>query len=515
MKKSLHLSLLVLVVFLSGCVGQPEGPSAGTAGVVIQNFKTDLTETEPGMPVILSFTVKNIGGAKATSVSTELIGLTNEWSISPGRTQSISDLLPADPERGITEGQEDYKEWSLTGPAKNVKLTYNINARVYYTYATVSESLLRAVTYDYFRQTQERGGIEITKATGGPLSVTVKAPSTIISGGQVMVQFEIQNVGGGRAYKSGDKPTTNTLDMVSVSISGADCDGTSKEVRLVNGKTGRLYCRVNTAGVTNFQDFTISLTVNYKYYLESTTSISVLPAIEGITPGAPGVITVPTDGVWLFWNYQTKGSFSVDTTQYRVEYVSSDGEHIFNITNPTINEWCNVALTYPSSTEINVRREAGNWCSRPGAELKLKLIQDSVKDLSTVSEIECKSPCYRLSLTAENYTTARQDSINLAIMPKTASFTGGYKITLIECVKGAGGGWETVKLNVTSDSKAREVSFKQGDSKQVTYVVSDPIWIKIYQITGKGSGANWDAIPTAEGGLCRVNLKSQLREPLA
>lgn len=497
MKKPLYLFLLVFVVFLSGCLNQSAGPSAGTNGVVIQNFKTDLTEVEPGMPVILSFTVKNIGGVKATSVSAELIGLTKEWSISPDRKQSISDLLPADPERGITEGQEDYKEWRLTPPGKNVKLTYDVNARVYYTYATVSESLLRAVTYDYFRQTQERGGVETTKATGGPLSVIVKAPSTIISGGQVMIQFEIQNVGGGRAYKSGyTTPTLETLDVIQADVRGADCGGT-KDVRLVDGKTGRLYCKVSTGSVTNFQDFTISLTLNYRYYVESKTTISVLPAVEGITPTAPGIPVTPTEGIWLFWNFKNSDVFNVGDT-YRITYYQPYIR--LNVTNLKSNHMCDVVFSGAGEKSINVRSEGTTYSGcNSGAELILKIASGDIRDLSS---IKC-SNCYSVLLVARNDSSS--DTKRLAILPNTYNFDG-YKITLKSCKKGGGGGWESAHINVSSTTMSREVIEAKVDNQYI-FPLDKSIYVRVYEITGKQTGEPWDYI---EGDLCRIRIKTSI-----
>jgi len=299
MKKHFTLFLLVLSVFLAGCVSQPKGSGSASNGVIIQSFSTDLAETEPDTPVIFTLLVKNVGGKEAKKVQTELFGLTGDWkadSGSKGRNElvDITNLLPSDPERGITEGQEDLKTWTLISPAKNVKLSYDANVRVYYSYETVSDSLVRAVTYDYFRQTQEKGGIQSSKTTGGPLTINVKVPSTIISNRQVPVQFEIQNVGSGRAYNaydSSDKPKTDTLDVVKIKVDGADCGGTSI-VRLVGGKTGRIYCKINTGDVTNYQDVDISVTLTYRYYVESTTSVSVLPAVEGVTTGGGGTPSV-------------------------------------------------------------------------------------------------------------------------------------------------------------------------------------------------------------------------------
>ncbi len=510
MKRNFHLFLLVLTVFLAGCVGQPSGgPAAGTSGVIIKSFSSDLKETEPGVPIILSLLVKNVGAKQATSVSTELIGLTSEWTISPDRTQTISDLSPPDPDRGITEGQEDFKTWTLTGPAKNTKLSYDANVRVYYTYETVSETLFRIVTYDYFRQANDRGGVQISKTTGGPLSVTFKAPNTVISSNEVSIQFEIQNSGGGRAYKSDTKPTTANLDIVSVSVSGTKDCTTARDVRLIDGKTGRLYCKVSTAGVSNFEDKTVVATIRYRYYVESSTSISVLPSVEGVTPGVPGVPGVtPTpsgEGTWLFKLFQTQDERDVGTSgKYKIEYISaSSSQHRFRVTNKNNNNVCDTILEHSKPSSIKVEKEAASEFCSSGVELTLT---PQVTDLSIKPDVKC-TKCFQVYLTAED-SQGKSTTYNLALLPTIADFTQ-YKIELTECT----GSFSTAKMTV-SNSATKQIEMKQGDQATVSGILTQGIFVNLKELIGKGTEPIWNQIPTVSDMLCRARVVSQIGTPI-
>lgn len=296
MKRHLIALSLVFALFLAGCIGQPPTLPVGLNGVVITSFFPEPAEIEPEMTAILPLIVKNVGGMEATDILVELMGLTDEWAINgvtpstaEEREESIGSLIPPAPERGLPEGQEGYYEWVLTPPIKNVTMSYDMSARVYYGYSTDSESLLRVISMTHFKTLSEEErakrdwGIRSSKSSSGPLVITVKAPTPIVTRDTVTTPlwFEIQNAGGGRAFKSGTKPDGTTLDVLEVKVSGAgiDCDGTTKDVRLINGKSGRLYCKVSVSGIETYKDFEISLKTSYRYYVDAYSSITVLKSM--------------------------------------------------------------------------------------------------------------------------------------------------------------------------------------------------------------------------------------------
>jgi hypothetical protein len=272
MKKK--LLLLIFTVFLSGCISTSTFTGSSGSGVIIKSFSPSDTTAEPGTPVILQLIVSNTGTQRADGVSAQLLGLTDEWGISPGRYQSVGSLFGQDPARGNNQGEERPLIWTITGPSKDVQLSYEATVRVTYTYSTTMEAEMKAVTIDYYQQTKTKSGITQQKTSGGPLSITAKTTSVAISGGQMPVIFEIRNSGNGRVY-SGGSPDVNSLDRLAISVSGASCP--SNDVRLINGQSAVVYCTIPTGGISTFKITPISVKTSYNYYTDATTSISVLP----------------------------------------------------------------------------------------------------------------------------------------------------------------------------------------------------------------------------------------------
>jgi len=256
----LSISLLIFV-FLAGCVGQQQ---SGGSGVVIKSFTALPATTEPDTPVLLQLNIQNTGGTIAKAVTAELLGLTEEWSISEGRMQVVGELYPADSSRGITEGEEYVIEWDLSAPGKTRDIPYSTTAHVSYAYTTTLEAEIKAVTSDYLRQTGETGGITFQGSSAGPFSITIIAPTTVISGGRIPVQVAIQNTGGG--YITGKRLNLQTSGLV--------CS--KNDVALIGGRSATLYCTLPIETFTNYKIFPISISTSYIYWIESTTSITVL-----------------------------------------------------------------------------------------------------------------------------------------------------------------------------------------------------------------------------------------------
>jgi hypothetical protein len=261
--KAWIIFLLLIFVFLAGCTTQSGGNSG--PGVSITAVTVLPTEAEPRTPVMLQAFVKNVGGLKATNVRVELFGLTDEWTISPSRSQTINELNPADPSRGWSDGEEREVVWELTAPGKTTDMTYSGNVNVLYNYQTTVNGIVTAVTMDYYRQTAKTGGIESQPSSGGPITIKIIAPDTIISSGSVPIQITVQNTGSGKV--KGDK--------LSLSVSGASCS--RNDVTLIKGisSTG-LYCTINTGPITNYKDYPITISTTYAYWIESPFSIKVL-----------------------------------------------------------------------------------------------------------------------------------------------------------------------------------------------------------------------------------------------
>ena len=273
MKKS-KLLFLIFTVFLSGCISGVNLGGGGGGGVITKSFSPSDTNAEPGTPILLTLIVSNTGTQRADGVTAQLLGLTDEWGISPGRIQSIGSMFGADPSRGVSTGDERALTWTLTGPLKDVQLSYEATVRVSYSYSTTLNAEMKAASINYYLQTKTKSGIVQQKSSGGPLSITAKTSSVAISGGQIPVIFEIRNTGSGRVY-NGYSPDINSLDRLGISVSGAFCPTT--DVRLINGQSAVIYCTISAGGVDTFKIVPITVTTTYSYYTDSTTSISVLP----------------------------------------------------------------------------------------------------------------------------------------------------------------------------------------------------------------------------------------------
>jgi hypothetical protein len=263
MKKFMPMILLFLVVFLAGCVGQ-SGTSGGP-GVVVTSFSASSSTAEPGTGVSFYLTVENKGDVDANNVQAELMGLPQtEWNI-PNRVQSIGQLVAPQPSRGMNQGGVGDISWDLMAPAgKNVDIPYEATVRVTYDYTSSLDAQISAVSTDWMKQKNDKGGIKFQKSSSGPVSIKLIAPSTIISSGRIPVQFQITNTGSGGI----------TGEVLTFSVSGVDCQRT--DVRLPKGRTGALYCSIITGGVSTYNVYEIGISTSYNYYIDQTTSVTVL-----------------------------------------------------------------------------------------------------------------------------------------------------------------------------------------------------------------------------------------------
>ena len=284
----LPIFLIIGIVLVSGCTKDKNtSGGGGSDALVVKSFSPEITEIEPTDDVSILATIENVGGAKATNIRAQLLGLTDEWSIKPERTQQIEDLLPPDPSRQL---QGDVREivWDLSpprNPAKKVKLDYDMELRVYYSYKTYSENLMRVATRSYIdtfptdQKQAEREKLKVSTSvpSSGPISVSILARSFLLdtASDTMSITLDIQNTGSG-------KPDN---DKIGVNIKSAgrdlDCPGVSGgEVKLTTGKSRQLRCAVNIPGVAErgWQEVPISIELSYTYWVSSVSSITVLGA---------------------------------------------------------------------------------------------------------------------------------------------------------------------------------------------------------------------------------------------
>ena len=295
--RKIALLLVIGAIALAGCIkmpGEERGRfvTAGTSGVIIKSFSPDMPTVEGGMDVTFTLLVKNVGERKAENVRAVIFGLSDEWKPQRMDVTSISPstLNGADPALGF-EGDDGILDFTTKAPAgKSVDTPYQATARVMYKYSTISENLIRLCTAEYLRSISPPGqplprdfGILQSRSSAGPLRVNVKTKLPVIPPGtkRVSVQFEVQNVGGGRTFggKIPEEGTTgeipsDQLDKVKIyyDTSTISCSGvkSGEEFKLVGGKSRVLVCDVNVGDVPagGYIDKFINFTLEYNYFVE-------------------------------------------------------------------------------------------------------------------------------------------------------------------------------------------------------------------------------------------------------
>ena len=325
------LALLLLgIVFVSGCINQPPTTKGGK-GLSISSFAPDFAEIRSGEPVTISALVSNVGEGDATGVKAQLFGLNmgaagenKEWTLTSG-----SSTLPAPPSSGLLlrkadsslglSGENYEFTWTVKSPdTLRVDNTYTANLRVYYKYKTYSTSILHFVSYDYikslpteqFNAEKAKAGVAQSTSSTAPVSVKVSggnrpfiaysddasAPDTF------SVQIDITNVDSGNAFDTdATYPTgfsSDNLHKVKVNIEtnlDLNCANTlgsakSGQITMTKGQSKTIFCTatVEKAKLDNARDYTVNVELDYGYYLDASTKITVLKK-EGPITGGTGV----------------------------------------------------------------------------------------------------------------------------------------------------------------------------------------------------------------------------------
>lgn len=301
LSKELMLLSVISIVFLAGCAGRG-GEAPTGAGVIITSFVPDVQSVDAGSTVSFIVNLKNVGGKTSGVGKALFFGLSNDWTLDPATgLKNVPTLAPADSSLGLP-GEETSIDFSATiagTAAKNADVTYDASVRVMYGYTTTVDTLLRFVKSDFLRTAPNTPkGIQSSTATAGPLLVTAAARTPTLSAASTTgrVQFEIQNIGPGRVIT--DVPTDGIVPATSLDIiktievtgvgGGGKCAGTPESggkvtlsnQRLAGGKSKVISCDIAVPDLVNFKDSALKVTLTYSYFVDSTTTITVLKALE-------------------------------------------------------------------------------------------------------------------------------------------------------------------------------------------------------------------------------------------
>ena len=305
MKKLLMFFLLIVVVTISGCIGQ--GPTiTGGPGIVITDFSVDYSPIYAGEGVGLNLELQNQGEFD-TSVNRILyFGVEpTAWDL-PAEDTTSHRIGPADPVTGF-EGGTYFESNAVTAPGTIASSTnFDLNVRIEYLYETHFTGTIRIMSRDYLRTLSKEdrdsliasGGIRESTSTAAPLMVsTASGAHFMATGRDVTIPFRVTNIGPGLPYNddsaNSDAAVTNN-DLYSVDIIdqvGITC--IESETTLSRGKNGGFGCTLSLpSSVRNFEDHTFSLGLRYRYYVDGSTTLTVNPQYGGpVTTATTGTTT--------------------------------------------------------------------------------------------------------------------------------------------------------------------------------------------------------------------------------
>ncbi len=301
-QKALLLILpLLAVVAISGCTGTGStGPTLGN-GVAILNWEPTYSSVESGDRLQLRLKIQNQGEAVAQDVIAVLSGINLEdWgTISSAEEINIDDLLAPDKAQG-TQGGTDQETFDLEAPLlpKGTTQQYNPSVRVHYTYKTNAAKQIALVNENELKRLQDKGetvSSTDTITSAGPLKVTLTTGKFIKAresgsfySNTFPITIDIQNIGGGVvSYKDipeDDYKVYIDMEFPSSRLTLLDC----KEIddgffTLWKGKDASITCKMQiTNPPLTTEEENIRIHLDYDYYVDSRTTISVTGNEEGV-----------------------------------------------------------------------------------------------------------------------------------------------------------------------------------------------------------------------------------------
>ncbi len=296
-RKFAFLSVLAVVV-ISGCLGpdnQPGVEFSQTAGAVINDFSFDSPEIFENDTVMLTVRVQNVGAKNMTGDSRYFIynfvsgDEPEKWGAKSEeltKTLTTTGFLPPDTARRIP-GSLDIQTVELRAPtiglAPGMTKDDTFKIRLCYPYSTTAFSTVTTSSKNELRVSNPKTSDAVTRATAGPIQMKLISGDTIVSGRDLILVFEVTNVGGGFSTKADTPCTSQVADVpfsetdkvrVTVKVDGTTaCD--NKEVRITNGK-GTLSCKatgLTSSGPTT--PHTIIATATYDYFITREAKITV------------------------------------------------------------------------------------------------------------------------------------------------------------------------------------------------------------------------------------------------
>ncbi len=298
--KGLVFLSVIAIILVAGCTGGTTTSSvqfSQTAGAVIDDFSFDQKEIFEGDITQLMLRIQNVGAKNITDNSMVWIygPVMSEsgdgWKVSDTDklkvTLETTGFLPPDVERRMS-GSLDIETLDLTAPllglAPGMSRDQKFFARICYPYSTTAFSSITGISKNELKISNPTPSDAITRATAGPIQLKLISGDTVIAGRDLMIVFEVTNVGGGfsttQATKCTDqKPDVSSADIdkvkVTVNVNGnaiEDCK--DKDISIRNGK-GTIACKYATSSSDPTTEHLITATATYNYFVTKETSITV------------------------------------------------------------------------------------------------------------------------------------------------------------------------------------------------------------------------------------------------
>jgi len=315
--KHLSILFLILIIVISGCVGQDGIISSAKDGLIITDFSFEYSPIYARDNVGLRLEVQNVGGSDAEIKKIQVYGVDFEPGESTEGEWGHKDepiefegtyigenrfLDKPDPDMNFEGGKYYHEEWRLQAPwGIKSETDYDFRVRVEYGYETTYSGTIRVIDDEYLRSLSENerqklfdaGGIVSSELTNGPISIVPYSGRHFIVDSTNpqprIMRFEVKNVGKGYPFIEDEGQEKNYYIRINGIIGDVitDCieDGEAiTEFKLSKGESHTLDCVFDPPGMNEFTnkiDKPFQIILEYYYYVDSRTSITVNPTYEG------------------------------------------------------------------------------------------------------------------------------------------------------------------------------------------------------------------------------------------
>ena len=310
------LVLVLLMVFLSGCIfGRPVKVEANN-GLKINEFSADPSEAEYNDPVFFSVDIENVGGTTANNIDVTLYGIENIWRGSESPTKQLGSMSP--PELLYnTPGDLEIETWTYEPPIlpEGVKTNLEVTARVKYDYSTTGTLSIPVYSKSYARINQDIDKTITVTNTNAPIQIELSQGTGVIVDGSLTgnedhtLILKFVNVGDGWPISAGQ---VGRFLQGTITIQGAGATFT-KCLDATSGNTAHIqnvdYAKFRTNGelpigcsisiprsgwgVTTTGNILLTIDMEYTYYIEKKASVMVHGTKQ---PGGSAYTTTTTDG---------------------------------------------------------------------------------------------------------------------------------------------------------------------------------------------------------------------------